>query len=315
MKKVLWIFLFVVLCPPSFAKAEKLDLMRRWVVFPFEADETLKVAADNAWWKSRERLTAKKKYLVASRQFLMQKDVLQPRRELKPEDVKLLANLLDANVLVTGYAEQRQFTMNVYLAQNGALFWSKQLGFHPSLKASDQLELITEKLTQELLAIIPYQAFTIVDPLIGKAVYEEVGKKYAVIDVGVTDGLTVGMDVQWTAVNMPEDFDKRRPVLSDSKMILLGEGKITKIKRGIVIAELQRAISNDTITEKTMVRFPQEIEKIQSYLSIEASKERIAPEILPTLINPVSPESNNAKKNSLIFGTILSILGILALAF
>lgn len=55
----------------SSAEAETLSLMRRWVVFPFDSDTpALKNAAENAWWKSRERLTAAKKYLVASRQFM-----------------------------------------------------------------------------------------------------------------------------------------------------------------------------------------------------------------------------------------------------
>jgi hypothetical protein len=311
----LFILMIIPLSWPTLAHAEKLDLMRRWVVFPFESEEILKTAAENAWWKSRERMTAKKKYLVASRQFLMQKDVLQPRREVKPDDVKLLANLLDANVLVTGYAEHRQFTMNAYLAQNGALFWTKKMSFHPSLKASDQLELVADKLTQELLAIVPYQAFTVIDPLIGKPVYEEVSKKYAVIDTGVTDDLGVGMNVQWVEVVMPDQVNPNHAILPDSKLVVIGEGKIAKVKRGVVIAELLRANSANGITEKTMVRIPQEAEKQQTYLSNEASKERQSPEMLPTLINPVAPESNGAKKNTLVFGSIFSILGILALAF
>jgi len=85
------------------AGAENLSLMRRWVVFPFDSDTPAnKNSAENAWWKTRERLTLSKKYLVASRQFLIQKDVFQPRKNLNPDDVKLLAHLLDADVVVTG---------------------------------------------------------------------------------------------------------------------------------------------------------------------------------------------------------------------
>src|SRR5258708_6486349 len=120
--KALAVLIFVVSGAHT-VRADTLNLMRRWVVFPFDAEAPLKSAAEAAWWKCRERLTSQKKYLVASRQLLIQKDVYQSRRELGPDDVKLLSNLLEADVIVTGFTEGRQFILNVYLAQNGEIFW------------------------------------------------------------------------------------------------------------------------------------------------------------------------------------------------
>ncbi len=294
---------------------ENLNLLRRWVVFPFDSEEGLKTSADNAWWKCRERITDKKKYLVASRQFLVQKDVFQPRRSLRPEDVKLLAHLLDADIIVTGFSEHRQFTLNVYLAQNGQLFWTKHMNFHPSLRAADQLELISDKLTQEFMNAIPYQAFTLLDPLIGKPVYTESEKKYAAIDTGLTEDVAVGTDVQWVQIQLPEN-SPGDPSLSTSKIEIVGEGRIVKYKRGVGTVEILRAKSMELISERALVRIPSIADKIaQSYVATTDPNERLAPEILPTIINPVSPESTSAKKNTMIFGSILSVLGILALAF
>jgi hypothetical protein len=317
MKKLL-IFLILVTTPLS-AKAENLELMRRWVVFPFGADSSLKASAENAWWKFREKLTGDRKYLVASRQFLVQKDAFQPRKELSPDDVKLLGHLLDADVIVTGYSEHRQFTVNVYLTQNGELFWTKHISFHPSLKESDQLELVSEKLSQDLLNQIPYHAFTVTDPLIGKAVYEETNKKYAVIDVGNSDDLPVGAAIQWVNVILPERKDgepSKKPLADQTKIAVIGEGKIVKIKKGVVIAEIQKATTNDEIKEKTLVRIPFEEKKTVAAADLDTQTihQHLVPEMVPTVIAPVTADSTGARKDTLIFGSIFGVLGIIALA-
>lgn len=307
------LFFFLITTLALGASAEELPLLRRWVVFPYKTDEVLKTAADNAWWKSRERLTAKKKYLVASRQLMVQKDVFQPRSYLRPDDVKLLGNMLEADVIVTGYSEKRQFTLNVYLAADGRLFWTKHFDFHPSLKAADQLELASDKLTQEMLARVPYQGFTLVDPLKGKPVYDEGDKKYALVDVGMTEDVGPGTEIQWININLPgEDADG--PLLGQSKLEVVGEGRVIRVKRGVATVEVLKVKSLDEIVEQTLVRIPTIAEKLAQSTDL-APGDRLAPQMLPTIINPVAPGSDQAKRTTLTFGTILSILGILALAF
>jgi hypothetical protein len=297
--------------------SENLNLLRRWVVFPFDADTpALKNAAENAWWKSREKLTSGKKYLVASRQFLIQKDVFQPRKELTPDDVILLSHLLDADVIVTGFSENREFQLNVYLGQDGHLLWSKHLSFHPSLKATDQLELICAKLTQEFLSQVPYQGFVVSDPIIGKTVYEENNKKLTQVDIGSAADLEEGMDVQFVQVLIPSkaDYKEGQPLLPQEKIEILGEGKVLKIKNGSFVAEITRSKSLDMITDKTMVTIPKLAIKLgESYVGAEVAKEKTAPESLPTIINPVAPESQGAHKQTIIFGSVASIIGLLLL--
>ena len=96
------------------------ERIHRMVVFPFkvesaEADHDLPKLAEDTWWKTREKLTESKRFLVASRNFMQAKDVFQPRGELKPADALILGRLLDANALVTVFLEQRtRLILRVY---------------------------------------------------------------------------------------------------------------------------------------------------------------------------------------------------------
>jgi hypothetical protein len=318
LKNLIFVFLsLVTVFITSEAVAENLALMRRWVVFPYDSDSpALKNAAENAWWKTRERLTLSKKYLVASRQFLLQKDVFQPRKTLSPDDVKLLAHLLDADVIVTAFNENREFQMNVYLGQNGQLFWSKRLSFHPSLKATDQLELVSDKLTQDLLSQIPYQGFVVTDPLVGKTVFDEDSKKHVVVDTGTTDDVQEGMDIQWIQVLLPEASEIKEgvPLLSQVKIDVIADGKISKIKKGVFVAQIDRVKSIDLINERTLAVIPKLANKLgENYLGSEIAKEKTSPEVLPTIINPIAPESQGARRGTLVFGSLVSVLGLLLL--
>lgn len=307
-------FMIASIAPSAFGA--ELNYLRRWVVFPFEvSDPALRHSADDAWWHMREKLTERKRFLVASKQFMEQKDVFQPRKRLSADDVKLLAQLLDADALVTGYIEHRRLFIQVYYGPTGTLFWSKSLAFHPTLKAHEQLRVTNEKLTQEMLYSIPYQGFTVTDPLIGKSVFEETGKKFAVVDVGTTDGVTTGMPIQWVQIKIPETVKEGEIALSGSTLEVLAEGRVAKVKRGVFVAEIQRAKTVDLIKNGTLVRIPSEIQKTEAYVKSDIQSEKVGPEILPTLINPVSPDSQNIKRQTVVFGSIFSILGLLALAF
>jgi hypothetical protein len=300
-------------------RAENLNLMRRWVVFPFDSEASLKNAAERAWWKSREILTSKKKYLVASRQFLQEKDVMQPRRNLRIDDVKLLGKLLDADVLVTGFSEKRQFTLNIYLVQTGQLFWSKHIKFHPSLKADDQLELISDRLINEAMAHIPYQAFTVIDPLINKSVYEDSGKFYAVVDVGNTEDLAEGDDIQWINVSIPAEAATTSDLISTARDTVVAEGKIVKVKKGVVIAEVLKAKDKDdpinVIYEKSLVRISKESALLAKELkNTHLFDENLAPELVPDSIPLTVVETKVRRKAPTIIGSILGFLAIIAFA-
>lgn len=77
-------FLFPILMMLSFSSAiaqtSSLDaidhkVIRRITVFPIKTESFLTEAAEEAWWKMRETLTENKRFLVASKNYLVQKDV------------------------------------------------------------------------------------------------------------------------------------------------------------------------------------------------------------------------------------------------
>jgi len=313
-QRLLAILIMVVLLPLS-SEAASLGLLRKWVVFPFDTEQGLKSSAERAWWKCRELLTEKKKYLVASRQFLTEKDVLQPRKTLNSADIKLLGNLLEADVLVTGFMERKQFVLSAYLVSTGSTLWTKHMAFHPSLKPEDQLEFTSERLTREMIAHIPYQAFTILDPLINKIVYEEGGKQFALIDVGTTDNLSPGAEIQWVEIKVPDEIKSNSNIFSETNDIVIAEGRVTQVKRGVAVVEVLKSKDKNSIQEKGLVRIPEEAERLaKTFLPDDVSTERLAPELVPDNIAPVVVKSKGEHRAGVFVGSLLSILGIIALA-
>ena len=172
-------------------------------------------------------------------------------------------------------------------------------------------------MSQDLLDQIPYQAFTVTDPLIGKPVYEETNKKYAVVDVGNTENLSVGSEIQWVDVVLPENAGPG-PLIEQTKIAVIAEGKIVTVRRGVVVAEVQKATADDKIIEKSLVRIPSEVKKMEVAMGLTDDlaplpHQHLAPEMIPTVVSPVTPDSAGARKKTLLFGSIFSILGIIAL--
>ena len=159
------------------------QLIRRMVVFPVKSDPTLQASVEDAWWQAREELTRSRRFLVASKQFLIKSDVFLPRGELEPADSIILGKLLDAHGLVTLQLVERRLQMNVYDSSNGVLLWTKSVPLHPSLTVQDQLPALAKRVVADFVSSIPYQGFTIVDSLIGRALYEEGSAKLAQVDL------------------------------------------------------------------------------------------------------------------------------------
>ena len=71
------------------------QLAQRFVLFPFEVSQPYKEQADNLWWDVRSKLSASKRFLIASKNFMQSKNVFQARSELASADAVLLGRLLD----------------------------------------------------------------------------------------------------------------------------------------------------------------------------------------------------------------------------
>ncbi len=306
------------------------QLLRRVPVFPIQTELTRPnsfstttgpdftgsvkpEALDEAWWQVREQLTESRRLLVASKQFLIKNDVFQPRGELQPADVILLGKLLDAHALVTIQLKGRQLEMRAYDGSNGFLLWNKSLGLHPSLTISDQIAGVARRLARDFTASIPYQAFTVLDPLVGKVVFEEGDVQLAQIDAGVTGSIKTGDPVQWiriTTTNAAALFQ------GGGRLVVFAEGRVVKVEQGIATIEILRATSLDEIKEFSLVRLPVEAERLRrADLISDDVRGTFSVELVQPELTPAELFKRENKPLVATMSWISSLAALLLLAF
>lgn len=302
--------------PRAHAQVEH-QLIRRMVVFPIKIDPQSggvdAGTADEAWWQARDHLTAQRRFLVASKQFLVKSDVYQPRGELEPADAVILGKLLDAHALVTFQLADRKLTMQVYDGGNGLPLWRKTVNFHPSLLIGDQLIQVSKKVVDDFLASIPYQGFTMVDALIGQAVYSDSGTSYARVDLGLGTGAQIGDLVQWIRVTATT----AEPLFQGgSKTTVIAEGTIVKLEQGQATVEIVRATSLKSIREFSLVRVPREAERLKNQFAIsDLPRTTLTPELVAPEMNPMEQIKKERKPLTTTLSVVGSIAAFLLLAF
>lgn len=248
-----------------------LKLMRRVVVFPVSAPKSLEKQAEEAWWKVREILTKDKRYLVASKSFLIKKSVFQPRQDLTPADAILLGRLLDAHILVTSYVEKNKFWMKVYDTEYGRPIWSKSISLFSSIPKSQQITKVYENLMKDFVAAVPYQGYVVVDSLIGSPVFKEGETPFVKVDVGLHSQIEVGDPVQFIVAQN----DSYEEFLSPNMQIrVFAEGKVFSKSRNIVDVQLIRATNLKDIKKYTLVRLPKELMRLRKDYSLRSDSVR-----------------------------------------
>lgn len=288
-------------------------LIRRISVFPIKAPQEMSTVAEEAWWELREALTRDKRFLVASKNFLMQKDVYQARSVLSPADAIILGKLLDANAMITTWIDDRTLNMRVYEGEYGRPLWEYQLILQPSLPIAEQLQPAVVKLINDFIASIPYHGFVVIDPLKGRAVYQEGRRLLVKAEVGQNAEVDVGDPVQLIRVYS----DHLKPLFTHGASIeVFAEGRVVEQNRETLLIELDRVNRAAAIEEGTMVRMPRELKRLQQFYSLQDSlKTKIDPEFF-------SPGMTSAKQNvdetkplisSLMF--IANLAAFLLLAF
>ena len=242
------------------------ELVRRITVFPLKVSKDLATTADESWWQMREILTENQRFLVASKNFLVQRDVYQPRGELKPADAVILGKLLDANAIVTTFLDDRVLSMRVYEGEYGRLLWSHDFKLHPSLPISDQLANAAKKLIYDFIASIPYQGFVINDPMNnGSATYNEGGKTLLRINLGANTQAVPGDTVQVLRIY----HDTVKPLfVPETVPEIYAEAKIVSLEKDYAIAEVTRAAKNMPIKEFALVRLPSELKRLREAYAI-----------------------------------------------
>lgn len=215
-----------------------MGLLRRVVVFPLSAPTSLKDQAEKGWWRSREVLTENRRFLIASRRFMVQKDVYQSRESLTPADAILLGRLLDAHALITFRLKDRTMKMSVSSGEDGLLIWEREHTLHPSLPIAEQIEDASEKLSRDFIANMPYQGFQILDPLIGSALYEEGDVQLAKVDIGPNARVTAGDQVQWIEM---ERLHPRSLFKTEESFAWLARGRSSRAKATLQSCEFCEA--------------------------------------------------------------------------
>jgi hypothetical protein len=312
-RTVLLVIPMVLVAIATNAQSADHQLIRRLAVFPFSVPRDLTAAGDEAWWQAREEFASTRRFLVGSKQFLVKSDVFQPRRDLEPADAIILGKLLDAHALVTFQLQERRLLMTVYDGGNGSTIWRKGLSLHPSLPMADQLPQIAKRMVADFIASIPYQGFTVIDSLIGQAVYEEGDVKLSQIDLGLSTQAQIGDVVQWIRISATTTD----PVFQGgSKTVVFAEGKIVKIEQGIAVVEIQRASSLKELKEYSLVRIPREAERLAKAFAISENPRTT---LTPALVSPeAAPMQQLAKERKPLANTlsiITSIAAFLLLAF
>ncbi len=262
------------------------QLVRRISVFPMKADPGLAKGSEDSWFAVREILTSNKRFLIASKNFLQQKDVYQPRGELTPADAITLGTILDANALITLYYRDRKLHMLVYDADYGRLLWNNEFNVNPSVPIQDQLMPAAKKLANDFLASIPYQAYVEIDPIKNAPVYKENKKSYIHVEMGLNTHIHPGDDAQLIKV---EAVNFKPVFLEGGKVEVYAEGKVSRIEKEFAVVELTRT-TKDPIKEFALVRFPKEVNRLQSEFRLSDKLKNANPAIYNPEMSPVQTQ-------------------------
>ncbi len=298
-------FAFMVSGVVTFAQSEH-SLVRRLVIFPLQTSVQYREAADEAWWEIRRVLTDNKRFLVASKNFLQQKDVFQSRGALKPADAIILGQLLDANAVITTYLDGFTMHMKVYEGEFGRLLWQQELRLQPSVPISKQLVESGVKLVRDFISSVPYQGFVVIDGLKSDVVYAEDGRQYFKAEISSDTSVQVGDKIQLVRVVS----DTLKPVFANANVEIFAEGVVDVVERQTITVHLKRVSSIGEIKKESLVRIPKELNRLkQKYALGEELRKNINPEYF----SPEMTELDQELRENKPLVTSLSFIGNLAL--
>lgn len=296
------------------AQTTQHGLIRRISVFPLKVDDVYRKIGEDVWWTLREQLTKDQRFLVASRYFLIQKDVFQPRGELSPKDAVILGGLLDANALITVYLVDRDLTLAVYDGEFGRTLWRKTVSLQVSVPIKDQLEKSAVRLLQEFMAAVPYQGFVVTDPILGKPTFVENALSLVKMKVGVNSAIAVGDNFQIFRLysrTMDPLF------LEGSYQAIVAEGRVTRREGDdLVVGEILRIKEKEEVNDFALVRFPNEERRLRESLGIGSELDRrIIPEFAQARMQETKRNEEEKRPLMTAIAFIANIAAFLLLAF
>lgn len=283
--------------------ALKHELFTKIAVFPI-ADANYQ-NSEEAWWQMRESLTRGQRYLVASRRFMINRGVFQPRKNLKPADIVILGKILDAEALVTTQLLDRKLKLNVLSGLDGTTLWESSVELHPAIPINEQLIKAAQKLMTDFLSAIPYQGYQVIDEGIGASVFEVDDHLHAFVARGGAVNLEINDQVEWVNIS----GDSSLPFFNQSLRVeTIAEGQIVGFKDNLAEVRIKKMRSPDDLQNRVLVRFPREALKLQTQNQSETNS-TLLPEYLTSEMK--DPEQFNRGHNST--STALAFFGNLAL--
>lgn len=296
----------------SWARSEH-DLIRRVAVFPVKAPSDLSEISEKLWWDLRGLLTSDQRFLVASKNFLLQKDVFQPRSVLKPADAIILGKVLDAHALITIALEDKALTLRAYDGVYGRELWINEIQLQPSVPVSKQIEPLSRKLVQGFLASFPYQGFVYLDPLKGSAVFREGSSLNLIADVGLESKIEIGDQIQVIRLMS----DSLKPLFSEDALIeVIAEGRVLAITKNLIQVDLDRTIDPKLIKEGALIRIPKELKRLkESYGITESMKASVDPQFLSPRLMELKKEEREKRPLVTSLTFIANLAAFLLLAF
>ncbi|RME17239.1 MAG: hypothetical protein D6797_02930 [Bdellovibrio sp.] len=262
------------------------------MVFPFQVPSDYKEVAEDAWWDVRDLLTQSKLFLVASKDFLLKKDVFQPRAYLEPADAIILGRLLDAEVLLTTRLQGRELTMMAYEGKRGRLLWKQKMDLTPSLPVKDQIRPASKKLLYDFIASIPYQGFVVRDALKKDVVYQEQEASKVKVYVGERSQARLSQKAQFVLLK-DTSFD---PLFQGGGQLeVFAEGHIVELAFPHVIVQLDR-VSEEKIKEHTLVFIPEEQQRLRkSYALVQDVYKNVSARYFRTKLRELKEEESRLK--------------------
>lgn len=305
-------FVFSSLVPQiSSAQEENQNLLKRVVVFPISSNDTDKVLNDKIWWNIRDIISDDRRFLVASKKFMVQQEVFQPRENLKPADAILLGRLLDTHAHIVTQLKNKVLKMEVLSGFDGLPIWSQEWPLQASAPVSDQILSASEKLTKMFLASVPYQGFHLLDPLIGEPLFENGDQVFAKVDLGTNSQAKIGDSVLWVELARVSS----EPLFqAGGKLTVIGEGLITAKENDIYTVQVVRVKELKGLISKTLIRVPSEVERLQKENLPAGSVDRFIPELSSSALKPAKNPSHESRPLMMALSSIANLVALLLLA-
>lgn len=285
--------------------------IRTLAVFPFSFGETHKKWAEEAWWIARETLSESGRFLVASKQFLMQKDVFQARGLLDPADAIVISKHIDAHALLTTELEGRELKMRAYEGRFGRILWEQKIQINSSLTLKEQLSSLVRRLVYDFLVSVPYQG-SLVRNIEDKVVYVENNRFLVRAHFGRVPP-PVGAKIQVIRIF----HETIRPLFSiETDIEVIADGKVITIEDEFAILELVRFSPDLQFKEGMLVKAPdqwaeaQEQHKIKLEPGLKVGREFLSPQV-----SPVSERLRESKPLFFSLAFLANLATFLLLAF